>query len=371
MKRIVMTKSALLSSRCVTVGCGVTGASPKKIEQVKFAKSKNFDSQKGKFQNEIPQIEQNLEANNKKLEMANEYFFSKVETTPKQKLPEKTPDLEEFMRPSKHIKVIWLGHSTFLLRIDGVTILVDPVFSNTASPVSFLVKRFQKPVLKIADLPKIDIVVISHDHYDHLDRESILGLKDKDLTFVAPLGVGSHLKSWGVNPEKIIERDWWESYEAKGIKFTATPAQHFSGRGLNDRNATLWASWVIKSQNHNIYYSGDSGYSTHFQEIGEKLGPFDLAFIECGQYNKRWTQVHMLPEQAADAISDLKAKHAMPVHWGMFELAMHHWAEPAERIHKSAQSKGLSLLTPLLGELVHLDEHYQSNTWWKKLSNDS
>ncbi|MFK7826600.1 MAG: MBL fold metallo-hydrolase [Oligoflexales bacterium] len=365
-----MAKSALLSSICFSAGCGAIGSSPKEVQRTKFTKSKNFDSLKGKFQNEIPHIEKNREANNSKLELAGDYFFSKIETVPKRKLPEKKPDLEEFMSPSKYMKIIWLGHSSFLLRLDEVTVLVDPVFSNSASPVSFLIKRFQKPVLKVTDLPKIDLVVISHDHYDHLDRESILELKDRDLTFITPLGVGAHLVTWGVKPEKIIERDWWENYEAKGLTLTATPAQHFSGRGINDRNKTLWASWAIKSQNHNIYYSGDSGYANHFREIGEKLGPFDLAFIECGQYNKRWTQVHMLPEQSAEALSDLKAKHAIPVHWGMFELAMHHWAEPVERIYQATKDKGISLLTPQLGELVRLDGGFQSKKWWKNMEKD-
>ena len=349
-------------------GCGQMGNSPDEEQMQRFHTSENFDQVNQRFKNRRMHIELEMRANIKPMQLLKEYFFSKVETVPAMRLPEEKPDLELLLSDSSDVKLIWFGHSSFLLRLAEVTILVDPVFSNSASPVSFLVRRFQPAVLKVEALPKIDLVLLSHDHYDHLDKESIQKLQKKDRPlFISPLGVGAHLRGWGIEASQIIERDWWQSVTSKGIEFTATPAQHFSGRSYNDRNATLWASWVIQASGHKVYFSGDSGYDEHFKEIGERFGPFDLAFMECGQYNEQWQAVHMLPHQVADAVQDLQANLVFPVHWGMFELSLHHWAEPAVKLASLAKERNLSILTPKLGELVTVNDQYINHHWWESL----
>lgn len=306
---------------------------------------------------------------------------------PSQKLPSIRPDIAKFIESAEAenseaseipetpevpeieetIKFIWLGHSSFLLRMGKRTILVDPVFSESVSPVPFLAKRFQAPPIKLEELPKIDYILISHDHYDHLDMGSIQYFKDKQCQFVTPLGIASHLEHWGIVRERVQELDWWQSMEVEGLKFTATPSQHFSGRNLFDSNKTLWASWVIQYQQKKVYFSGDSGYDIHFKEIGERLGPFDLAFIETGQYNKKWEEVHMLPHQSAQAYFDLQAKAYVPVHWGMFELSIHSWFDPIEKIHQLALERSINLLSPKLGQMVELGKDQTFEAWWESI----
>lgn len=288
--------------------------------------------------------------------------------TPKSKLPEVKPNLKALLTGKGPVQVIWFGHSSFLIRFEEKLILVDPVFSESASPLSFLVKRFQAPVLKLEELPKIDLIVISHDHYDHLDMKAMKFFAKTPTQFLTPLGVGSHLKKWGVNPSQIIEKDWWESHQLGPITLTATPAQHFSGRGPTSQNTTLWASWVLRSKSHSLYFSGDSGYADHFKEIGEKLGPFDIAFMETGQYNLAWREVHMLPEDAIQAYKDLKAKTYFPIHWGMFVLSLHSWFEPIIRLTQLAKEHQIPLITPRIGEMVTLeDKAFQP--WWFEVMN--
>lgn len=283
------------------------------------------------------------------------------------RLPEVQPDLEQFLKPSSHIKVIWFGHSSFLLNVHGKVILVDPVFAESASPFRNFVSRFQPPVLQLEELPTPDFIVISHDHYDHLDMKAIRHFAHKNIKFLTPLGVGSHLTHWGVDEKKIHELDWWESLQFDQLEFIATPAQHFSGRSPFSENKTLWASWVIRSEQHSIFFSGDSGYDTHFKEIGDKYGPFDLAFIENGQYNKSWRTVHSLPEDSVQAFFDLRAKKFFPIHWGMFVLAMHTWRDPVDQLLRLSQERGVPIVTPKLGELITLDEEYKNTEWWMNL----
>ncbi|MBL0386454.1 MBL fold metallo-hydrolase [Tumebacillus sp. ITR2] len=274
-------------------------------------------------------------------------------------------------RDLKQTKVTWLGHSALLLEVDGKTLLLDPMLGATPSPVPpFGGKRYSKEApLKIEDLPPIDAVLLSHDHYDHLDTPSIKKLKDKVRKFFVPLGVGSHLVRWGVDPAKIKEHDWWDETEFAGLKLVCTPARHFSGRSLTDRNTTLWASWVILGEQSKIYFSGDSGYGPHFQEIGEKLGPFDLTFMECGQYDERWSTIHMMPEQTVQAHLDVKGNLLIPIHWAAFTLAFHSWTDPIERVTQAAREHGVSISTPRIGETVHLGAaEYPTSTWWKEQS---
>lgn len=227
-------------------------------------------------------------------------------------------------------------------------------------------KRFNKQMpLDIEKLPPIDAVVISHDHYDHLDYETIKKLKSKVDHYFVPLAVGVHLKAWDIPEDKITELDWWQEKTYKDITFICTPSQHFSGRKADNRQSTLWSSWILKTPTDNIYFSGDSGYGTHFTEIGEKYGPFDFAMLECGQYNKQWQDIHMLPEQTAQAGVDLKAKTIMPIHWAGFKLAMHSWTDPIERVSKKAKELNIPLIAPKIGEPFILSNLQSKNSkWW-------
>lgn len=297
------------------------------------------------------------------LKLIKKVFFEGNNRSPEKKLPEVKPNFLKFLEKSEHMKFIWFGHSTLLLNIDDQIVLVDPVFYN-AAPVSFMVKRFQAPVVPVSDLPFVDTIVISHDHYDHLDKKTVAFYKDKETRFLVPTGVGQHLKDWGIPGSRITELSWHESATIKDVTFRATPAQHFSGRGLFDRNETLWASWIIEGKSDKIYYSGDSGYGPHFKEIGDKYGPFDYAFMENGQYNVRWPDVHMQPEETIQALVDLNAETLIPVHWGMFDLSLHHWTEPVVRTYTIAKNWDIPIITPRLGETVDFF-HHPDTAWWE------
>nr|WP_295902354.1 MBL fold metallo-hydrolase [uncultured Bdellovibrio sp.] len=340
----------------------VFGSSPNGEQVESFKKSPQFRD--GKFVNRIPDVLEKMRKEAFSVSTIMEWLAKGEGRVPATPLPEVKPDLNEFLKPSQDVKVIWFGHSTFLLNFSGKIILVDPVFSESASPVSFMVQRFQAPVLKLEELPKIDLILISHDHYDHLDMETMKFFAKKENKFLTPLGVGSHLVGWGIDRSRITELDWWQSTHFEGIEFVATPAQHFSGRGVSDGNKTLWASWVIRNSDHNIYFSGDSGYDTHFKDIGDKYGPFDIAFIENGQYNQKWKAVHALPEESVQAYFDLRAKRFFPIHWGMFVLALHSWREPVDELLKLSKSRGVNLVTPKLGEVVAINDNYRNVEWW-------
>ncbi|AXT63590.1 MBL fold metallo-hydrolase [Aquimarina sp. AD10] len=302
------------------------------------------------------------------------YFSPQPKTTPKEDLPVSKIDSTNIAEYNDKTRLIWFGHSTFLVQIDHKNILIDPMFGDVPAPHPMLgSKRFSKELpIEIEKIPKIDAVLISHDHYDHLDYGSIKKLKNKVKMFYTPLGVGVHLQKWGVEKERIIELDWWQDISLEGLRFICTPAQHFSGRGLTDRTKTLWSSWIIKSDNENIFFSGDSGYDDHFKEIGEKFGPFDFAMIECGQYNELWPDVHMFPEETAQAGLDIRARKIMPIHWGAFKLAMHSWTDPIERVTKTAKELNIDIIVPKIGESIFLKENDSIDTtvndkWWQTL----
>lgn len=259
-----------------------------------------------------------------------------------------------------------LGHSTLLLKVSGKFILIDPVFSERASPFQwFGPKRFHNSPISLEELPHIDAVIISHDHYDHLDEAAIKRLNNKVEHFVTPLKVGSHLKSWGVPQEKIVELDWWHEYSFDNITLTATPAQHFSGRGVFDKDQTLWASWVISSDNSNLFFSGDSGYFSGFKQIGERYGPFDVTMIETGAYNELWSEIHMHPHESVKAHIDLKGRYMLPVHNGTFDLALHDWYEPLELVIKEGNKNNVAVLTPEFGQAVAIGQPNLTSKWWR------
>lgn len=258
--------------------------------------------------------------------------------------------------------LVWFGHSTVLMKTDGVTVLADPVFYN-ASPIPFTVTPFPVQVSNsIEHLPEIDVVVISHDHYDHLDYKAIQELDAKVGRYLVPLGVKAHLQRWGVASNKVSEFDWYDSAEHQSLQITMAPSRHFSGRSIR-RARTLWGSWIVKSSAMNIYFSGDSGYFEEFKDIGKQFGPFDMAFVENGAYNLNWTQIHMMPEQAVQAAIDLNAKVFFPIHWGKYDLSSHTWTEPVTRAKAAAVERGVKLATPLVGE-VFTTTDYPTKEWW-------
>ncbi len=323
----------------------------------------NYSSETGKFHNIAP--EQGLAGGFWEMAGASYRVLAESKTrAPKVKLPEIRPDLDAFTQADGAFRFVWFGHSTLMLRLENKTILVDPVFAETASPVSFLTRRFQAPVLQKEELPPIDAIVISHDHYDHLDKGLAQFFAGTDTKYIVPLKVGDALREWGVPATQIVELNWDQSFALGDVTLTATVAHHFSGRGLFDRMKTLWASWVIKGKTQSIYYSGDTAYTDHFRRIGEQHGPFDFAFIENGQYNVLWPDAHMQPEQSIQAALDLKAKAFIPVHWGMFDLSLHHWSEPVVRSSRLAREQGLPYLSPRLGELVDSGNMPEFTDWW-------
>lgn len=291
-------------------------------------------------------------------------FNKSAESTPKTKIPVlklSTKALEEL----EDYSVIRFGHSTLLLKLEGKLILTDPMFSERASPFSFMgPKRFHEPPIDIEDLPYIDVVLISHDHYDHLDEKSIQKLIGKVGKFYAPLGVKEILIGFGVPENKIIELDWNEENTHGSLKFICTPAQHFSGRSLFNSNETLWASWVIQAPRAKLYFGGDGGYFEGFKAIALKFGPFDMAFLEVGAYNKKWKEVHMMPVQAVQAYFDLNAKVMFPIHNGTFDLSVHSWKDPFERVDKEAIKRNVAIVYPKMGEVISILNENKTSKWW-------
>ena len=273
----------------------------------------------------------------------------------------------------KETSVTWFGHSSFLLKVNGSVFLMDPVFSERASMFSFMgPERFDySHTMEVDMLPTVDAVILSHDHYDHLDYKTIMALKEKVKKYYVPLGVGAHLESWGIPTSRIVELDWWDEVQHDGeIKLIFTPSRHFSGRTFGDRFKTLWGAWVIQSREQNIFFGGDSGYFEGFKEIGEKYGPFDFAMLECGQYSIYWPDIHMAPELTAQAGEDLKAKRVMPIHWGKFTLSIHHWTEPAERFIAASKEKNYEVILPIIGETFILGKSHH-HLWWREGYNQS
>ncbi len=298
------------------------------------------------------------------LKVTKDFLTKPKDIEPSGILPFIKTDLKSL--PSEQPLIIWFGHSSYLIKVNGKIILIDPVFSGSASPFSFMIKAFKgSNEYQPEDFPEIDFLLITHDHYDHLDYKSIKALKPKIKQVYCPLGVGSHLTYWSIDWNKITELDWWQSVMINNdIELTATPSRHYTGRGLK-RSQMLWCSFVLKTEHHNLYLGGDSGYGPHFKAIGDKFGPFDIAILECGQYNTNWKDIHMMPEETVQANIDLKSKVLFPVHWGKFALAMHNWKEPITRLTKKAYELDVKITTPLIGEIIQLGKHHPESKWWE------
>ena len=274
----------------------------------------------------------------------------------------------DFADAAPDLRVTWLGHSTLLVEIEGARVLVDPVWGKHAAPSPLLgVRRFYAPPLALADLPPLDAVVISHDHYDHLDKPTVRALAGTVPQWVVPLGVGAHLEAWGVLPDRITELDWWGEAEVAGIRLVSTPARHFSGRFLTDRDRTLWSGWAVVGRERRVWYSGDTALTPTFAEVGRRLGPFDVTLIESGAYDASWANVHLGPEQAVRAHVALRGGLMLPVHWGTFDLALHAWTEPPERLRLAAAREGVRVAIPRPGESVDPASPPEVARWWPAL----
>lgn len=278
-------------------------------------------------------------------------------------LPHQRPDFSL----SADDKLIWFGHSSYLLQVDQLRVLVDPVFSPSTSPFSFIGNKNYPGTdfVDAGDLPEIDILLITHDHYDHLDYPTMLKLNPKVKHFLTSLGAGEHLRKWGIAEDRITELAWGEQAVLSGLTFTATPGRHFSGRMFR-RNQTLWSSFVLQTSAYRLFLGGDSGYDTHFKSIGEAYGPFELAIVECGQYNAYWHHIHLFPEETVKVAKELSAKVLLPVHWGKFTLALHDWDDPILRVTACAAKEEQTLTTPMMGETVLIGKHYPDGKWWQK-----
>ena len=346
--------------------CSSATYSTKDVKMEKIKKSAQYKD--GKFLNYKDNYEINFFKN---LPILWEFLVTDNDRKPNVELPTQNVDFSQIINAkSDELKVTWVGHSSQIINIDGKIILTDPVYENRTAFMG--PSRYNGDVpFNMEELPEIDLVIISHNHYDHLNSTTIETIHPKVKHFITPLMVGAELENMGVPREKITELDWWdETILFDELLIALTPAQHFSNRGLFDSNETLWGSYVIQGPNHKIYFSGDSGYSESFKQIGDKYGPFDYTFLECGAYDERWHSMHMMPEETAQAHLDLKGKILQPIHWGTYDLALHAWYDPIVRVAKAADSLGIKLSTPLVGETITINENLMTDRWWEKLINN-
>jgi L-ascorbate metabolism protein UlaG (beta-lactamase superfamily) len=301
--------------------------------------------------------------------MMRELFFGKNKRIPDTALPVDDPRDAWRKQPDTPLRVTWLGHSSLIIESDGVRLLTDPIFDNRVPPIIGR-KRFHPTPVKIDELPQLDVLLLSHDHYDHFSVASMREIAKTGVPIVTSLGVGERLERIGINPSSIVELDWWEEHTLPGgrMKITATPAQHFSGRGLRDRNATLWSSWVLKTANRNVFFSADTGPTTAMRTIGERLGPFDLTMIEIGASNSAWADIHLGPVRAMEAFEMLGRGTFLPIHWGTFDLALHKWDEPPETLLSLAETNGARVITPRIGQAIEPEDVEGPTPWWRSVS---
>lgn len=339
------------------------GAQPAGVRLARMSQSANYRN--GAFQNlsETPQF-----TNGGTFVKASRKFFfgQSPRKQPAAPLSPTRTNLHE-LDPNEDC-IVWFGHSSYYMQVGGKRILVDPVFSGHASPISTSTRSFNgTEVYTAADFPEIDYLFITHDHYDHLDFKTVKALRPKVKRVITALGVGAHLEKWGYDTLSITERDWWETIALEpGFTVHTAPSRHFSGRTFR-RNVTLWTSFVLEANGRRIYIGGDSGYDSHFKAVGEKYGPFDIAILECGQYNEYWQNIHMMPEETVQAARDLQAAVLFPVHWSKFALSLHDWDEPITRVTAEAARLNQPLIHPPIGTVVALSRLHQHNTaWWQQ-----
>jgi L-ascorbate metabolism protein UlaG (beta-lactamase superfamily) len=349
------------------IGCFAANADDLVREQ-RITESPQWNGEKFQNPERVPATEWG-----KSLKTFWNYFCNKPEEyTPSPPLPAEPFDISKWNR-KYDLQFAWLGHSTFLIRFEDKVILTDPMFSQQAGNYGwFSPKRYSKTIASTDDLPDIDAVLITHNHSDHLDEDSVKALIPRTMYFIVPLAVGGILVEWGVSPEKTIALDWWQTKSIDGLKITAAPAKHTSERGIFDKNKTLWASYGIRGQKHNLYLSGDSGWFKGLYEIGERLGPFDVAFFEIGAYGdiRGWKEVHYTPEQAVKAHQAVRGKLMVPGGWGTFDLGMFPWQEPIERFLSAADQAGIDYLTPQIGEVINSGQKGGREAWWKAFSKE-
>lgn len=360
---------AILAVALVLSGCASLGRHPSKPEQRTYASSPNFDAARGVFLNlPEPELDSFWIANRAAFRAGIDVSYNGP--GPDFTLPQVRPDFAEFTSGGTGaLKAIWIGHSSVALRIGGATVLLDPVFGR-ASPLSFYgYPRFQAPPFRRDDLPDVDVILVSHEHYDHLERATVEHFAKKGTRFVVPLGIGSHLRYWGVRPDRITELDWWDSVTVGNVTFTATPAWHSSGRRQRGENRTQWASWVLRTPEHRVFFSGDGGYGSHFRAIGERFGPFDVALLETGQYSRAW-RAHLKPGHWPVVLREIRATNWLPIHWGVFSFAPHDWDEPIRLADSIAREHGLRLLTPRQGEITDLRQPQAFTRWWIRDGNE-
>jgi len=302
--------------------------------------------------------------------MLSKWFSGTENREPKGPIPIVQLDRNSFAtNPEPGVLITWLGHSTVLIEIDSYRILTDPVWSKRCSPSSLIgPTRFHPVPIELDQLPPLDAILISHDHYDHLDKTAICRLAQTGTPILVPLGVGAHLEKWGIDTTRFTEYDWWESDSLAdgGLQLIATPTRHFSGRGWpGQTNSTLWMSWVIKTENHRVFFSGDTGEFPGLQQIGEKYGPFDLTCIKIAAYDPMWPDIHLNPEQAVAAHQSLNGGVLLPIHWGTFNLAFHDWNEPPERLLKAAAAENTQVIIPRPGQTVSIAKPPPAEFWWR------
>jgi L-ascorbate metabolism protein UlaG (beta-lactamase superfamily) len=361
----VLTVGVFATVLTTTSGCASFGALPEGDRLVKLQASPRW--QEDHLENE--EATTMMTDSGKSGRVWREFIFgTDAMTAPPCELALINPAATLRTPPASGLRVTWLGHSTTLIEIDGVRVLSDPMWSERASPYTLVgPRRFHPPPLPFDQLPSIDAVIVSHDHYDHLDMNTVKKLAARGVRFHVGLGVGAHLEEWGVPAEQIAEHQWWEERELPGgVKVISTPARHFSGRGLTRRNRALWSSWAVVGPKHRVYFSGDTGQTAAFKTIGEKLGPFDLSMLEVGQWNEAWGQIHLGPRGALTAHQALGAKRFMPIHWSTFELGLHDWSEPAETVFTEGPKLGVSVLTPRLGEPIEPSTGASGEPWWRQ-----
>ncbi|WP_344291679.1 MBL fold metallo-hydrolase, partial [Streptomyces synnematoformans] len=346
------------------------GAEPAGARLARILSSPNYDPEAGAFRNPVPAAITPRSGGGSRGEMIRA-LLRRDGRTPAGPVPVQRPDLSA--PPADGLRLTWLGHATVLAEIDGRRVLFDPVFGERCSPFSFVgPRRFHPVPLPLADLGPLDAVVISHDHYDHLDMSTVRDLRravSADVQFAVPLGVGAHLERWGVPQDRIAELDWHESAEVAGLTLTATPARHFCGRGIRNKQRTLWASWSVRGPEHRVFHSGDTGYFPGFAGIGAGHGPFDAAMVQIGAYSDFWPDIHMTPEEGVRAHLDLCGGVLLPIHWGTFNLAPHRWEEPAERTAAAASAAGVRAAIPRPGEPFEpAAETLPAAPWWQEIA---